>query len=105
VRKAPTFTLGIEEEYQTVDPVTYDLRSHIQTEIVDEGKRRLKEKVKAEMHQSVVEVGTGICKSIAEADEDLRDLRRQMIALTEEHGLKLVAGATHPFADWRAQDI
>jgi carboxylate-amine ligase len=105
VRKTPTFTLGIEEEYQTVDPITYDLRSHIQTEIVDEGKRRLKEKVKAEMHQSVVEVGTGICHSIAEADQDLRDLRRQMIALTEEHGLKLVAGATHPFADWRAQDI
>ncbi len=53
--KAPTFTIGIEEEYQTVDPVTFDLRSHIATEIVHEGRRRMKEKVKAEMHQSVVE--------------------------------------------------
>jgi glutamate---cysteine ligase / carboxylate-amine ligase len=103
--KEPSFTIGIEEEYQTIDPVTFDLRSHIQTEIVDEGKRRMNEKVKAEMHQSVVEVGTGVCVNIDEASSDLRDLRRQMISLTEENGLKLVSGATHPFADWRAQDI
>jgi len=102
---APSFTIGIEEEYQTVDPVTFDLRSHIATEIVHEGKRRMNEKVKAEMHQSVVEVGTGVCQNIEEASLDLRDLRRQMIALTEESGLRLVAGATHPFADWRVQDI
>jgi carboxylate-amine ligase len=101
----PTFTIGIEEEYQTIDPRTYDLRSHIQTEIVEEGKRRMKEKVKTEMHQSVVEVGTGVCRTIAEADADLRDLRRQMIGLTEENGLMMIAGATHPFADWRVQDI
>jgi len=103
--KAPSFTIGIEEEYQTVDPVTFDLRSHIATEIVHEGKRRMNEKVKAEMHQSVVEVGTGVCQNIEEASVDLRDLRRQMIALTEENGLRLVSGATHPFADWRVQDI
>jgi len=101
----PSFTIGIEEEYQTIDPYTYDLRSHIQTEIVEEGKRRMKEKVKTEMHQSVVEVGTGVCRTIAEADADLRDLRRQMIGLTEEHGLMMISGATHPFADWRVQDI
>jgi carboxylate-amine ligase len=103
--KAPSFTIGIEEEYQTVDPVTFDLRSHIATEIVHEGKRRMNEKVKAEMHQSVIEVGTGVCQNIEEASLDLRDLRRQMISLTEENGLKLVSGATHPFADWRVQDI
>ena len=101
----PSFTIGIEEEYQTIDPVTFDLRSHIATEIVHEGKRRLNEKVKAEMHQSVIEVGTGVCANMREAAADLYDLRRQMIALTEENGLRLVAGATHPFADWRAQDI
>ncbi|MDA1306107.1 MAG: carboxylate-amine ligase [Acidobacteria bacterium] len=101
----PTFTIGIEEEYQTIDPRTYDLRSHIQTEIVEEGKRRMKEKVKSEMHQSVVEVGTGVCRTIKEASLDLKDLRRQMLGLTEENGLLMVAGATHPFADWRVQDI
>src|SRR3984957_20465559 len=101
----PSFTIGIEEEYQTVDPVTRDLRSHIETEMLAKGKRRLAERVKAEMHQSVVEVGTMICKTVKEARDDLFDLRRQMIGLAREHDLMLVAGATHPFADWRAQEI
>jgi len=101
----PTFTLGIEEEYQTVDPNTRDLRSHIATEMLTQGKLRLEERVKAEMHQSVIEVGTRICRNIHEAKEDLFDLRRNMIRLADENGLMLVAGATHPFADWRSQEI
>ena len=101
----PTFTLGIEEEYQTVDPETRDLRSHIATEMLAQGKLRLEERVKAEMHQSVIEVGTRICQNIQHAQEDLFDLRRNMIRLATENGLMLVAGATHPFADWRSQEI
>jgi carboxylate-amine ligase len=101
----PTFTLGIEEEYQTVDPETRDLRSHIATEMLAQGKIRLEERVKAELHQSVIEVGTRVCRDIKEATEDLFDLRRNMIRLAEEHGLVLIAGATHPFADWRVQEI
>jgi len=101
----PTFTLGIEEEYQTIDRESRDLRSHIATELLEKGKMRLEERVKAEMHQSVIEVGTRVCKDIGDAQEDLFDLRRNMIRLADEHGLCLVAGATHPFADWRAQEI
>jgi len=101
----PTFTLGIEEEYQTIDPVTRDLRSHVATEMLAHGKLQLHERVKAEMHQSVVEVGTRVCENIQVAQEDLFDLRRNMVRLAEEHGLTLVAGATHPFADWREQEI
>ncbi len=101
----PSFTLGIEEEYQTVDPESRDLRSHIATEMLSQGKIRLEERVKAEMHQSVIEVGTRVCRDIHEAREDLFDLRRNMIRLAEEQGLMLVAGATHPFADWRMQEI
>jgi carboxylate-amine ligase len=101
----PSFTLGIEEEYQTVDPETRDLRSHIATEMLAKGKLRLEERVKAEMHQSVIEVGTRVCRNIQVVQEDLFDLRRNMIRLAEEHGLVLVAGATHPFADWRVQEI
>jgi glutamate---cysteine ligase / carboxylate-amine ligase len=101
----PTFTLGIEEEYQTIDPETRDLKSHIATEMLEQGKLRLEERVKAEMHQSVIEVGTRICANIEDAREDIYDLRRNMIHLAEENGLVLVAGATHPFADWRDQEI
>ena len=104
-RMRPTFTLGIEEEYQTIDPETRDLRSHIATEMLAQGKLRLEERVKAEMHQSVIEVGTRVCANIEVAREDIYDLRRNMIRLAEENGLVLVAGATHPFADWRNQEI
>ena len=101
----PSFTLGIEEEYQTVDPETRDLRSHISTDMLEQGKLRLEERVKAELHQSVIEVGTRVCHNIEEAREDIYDLRRNLIRLAEENGLVLVAGATHPFADWRDQQI
>src|ERR1700678_2423337 len=101
----PSFTLGIEEEYQTVDPETRDLRSHIKSERLAKGKLRLEERVKAEMHQSVIEGGTRICSNIQGAQQALFALRRNMISLAEENGLVLVAGATHHFADWRVQEI
>src|SRR5271165_1649650 len=105
VSMRPSFSLGIEEEYQTIDPVTRDLRSHIETEMLALGKLRLQERVKAEMHTSVVEVGTRVCRNINEVREDIYELRREMIKLAKEHNLVLVAGATHPFADWRTQQI
>jgi glutamate---cysteine ligase / carboxylate-amine ligase len=101
----PSFTIGIEEEYQTIDPVTRDLRSHIDAEIIEKSKTRLHEAVKPEMHQSVVEVGTGICADIHQAREEVRQLRRAIIGLARENGLRVGASGTHPFADWRKQGI
>jgi carboxylate-amine ligase len=101
----PSFTLGIEEEYQTIDPETRDLRSHIDSEIIEQGKTLLKEAVKAEMHQSVVEVGTGICRNIQEAARELKCLRSNILELAARNELRVAAAGTHPFADWRKQDI
>ena len=101
----PTFTIGIEEEYQTVDPVTGELRSHIQVELLEKGRKLLQERVKAEMHQSVVEVGTSVCKTIKEAKEEVKKLRRDIIRLANENGLRVASVATHPFSDWRTQEI
>jgi carboxylate-amine ligase len=101
----PSLTLGIEEEYQTIDPETLDLRSHVQFEIIEKGRAFLKEHVKAEMHQSVVEVGTGICANIHEARRDITDLRRSIVGLARENGLCVASAATHPFSDWRHQQI
>jgi glutamate---cysteine ligase / carboxylate-amine ligase len=101
----PSLSIGIEEEYQTIDPETRDLRSHIASEILSKAKRALNEAVKAEMHQAVIEVGSKVCRNIKEAREDIRDLRRQMINLASENGLLLAAASTHPFADWKVQDI
>ncbi len=101
----PSFTLGVEEEYQTIDPETRDLRSHIDSEIIAKGKTLLKEAVKAEMHQSVVEIGTGICKDIKDAAREVKCLRSEICDLAKKNGLRLAAAGTHPFADWRKQDI
>src|SRR5436305_4287205 len=101
----PSLTIGIEEEYQTIDPESRDLRSHVGSEILTKGKTLLREAVKAEMHQSVVEVGTGVCPNIHDASRQLKDLRSQMCALASQNGLRLAAAGTHPFADWRTQEI
>ncbi len=101
----PSLSIGIEEEYQTIDPETRDLRSHIASEILSKAKRALHEAVKAEMHQAVIEVGTKVCHDIKEAREDIKTLRQQMITLAGENGLLLAAASTHPFADWKVQEI
>jgi carboxylate-amine ligase len=99
-----TFTLGIEEEFQTIDPVTRNLRSHM-SKLVEDGKITLKERVKAEMHQAVVEVGTNICHNIREAREEVTYLRRMILDLAEKQDLQVAAAGTHPFADWVDQLI
>jgi carboxylate-amine ligase len=101
----PSLTIGIEEEYQTIDPSTRDLRSHIQSEILQKGKLVLAERVKPEMHQSVVEIGTGVCKTIREAREEIRSIRSHIISLAHQNGLCISGGGTHPFAQWQNQEI
>ncbi len=101
----PSLSIGIEEEYQTIDPETRDLRSHIASEILSKAKLALHEAVKPEMHQSVIEVGTRVCRDIKEARENIQSLRREVITLASEHGMLLAAGSTHPFSDWKSQEI
>ncbi|WP_234734001.1 carboxylate-amine ligase [Tellurirhabdus bombi] len=100
----PTFTLGIEEEFQTIDPETRDLRSHM-SKIVEGGQIVLHERVKAEMHQAVVEVGTNICTNIEEARREVTYLRQMIVDLADRQNLKIAAAGTHPFSDWQAQLI
>ena len=103
--KRPSLSIGIEEEYQTIDPETRDLRSHIQSEILPKAKLATLDRAKPEMHQAVIEVGTKVCRDIKEAREDIKLLRQQMITLASEHGMSLAAASTHPFADWKVQEI
>jgi carboxylate-amine ligase len=98
------FTLGIEEEFQIVDPHTRELRSHV-SEILEEGRMLLGEQIKPEMIQSMIEVGTGICKDIQEARRDITNLRSILSALVRKKGLEIVAAGTHPFSHWQDQKI
>ncbi len=102
--KDHVFTLGIEEEFAIVDPATGQLRSHIQ-EILEDGKITLKERVKPEMHQSVVELGTEICRDISDARNHVVDLRSRLAALAARSGLKIASVGTHPISHWRDQSI
>jgi carboxylate-amine ligase len=100
----PAFTLGVEEEFQIIDPETRELRSHVQ-EMLDEGVRVLKERVKPEMHQSVMEIGTGICRNAGEVRRDVSELRSEIIRLAEKSGMKVASAGTHPFSNWADQLI
>src|SRR5438067_4084498 len=100
----PAFTLGVEEEFQIIDPETRELRSHVQ-EILDEGKRLLKERVKPEMHQSVMEIGTGICRDVSEVRRDVSELRGEIISLASRQGMRVASAGTHPFSNWADQLI
>ena len=88
----PTFNIGIEEEYQIVDPETRELRSYI-TELLEEGKLILREQVKPELHQSIVEIGTHVCQTPAEVREEIVRLRRGIMELAARSDLKIAAVA------------
>jgi carboxylate-amine ligase len=102
--KDHVYTLGIEEEFAIVDPETRELRSHIQ-EILEGGKVTLKEQIKPEMHQSVVELGTEICQSVIDAREHVTGLRSKLVELAGRGGLKVASAGTHPFSHWHDQLI
>src|ERR1700681_1306302 len=103
-KKDHTYPLGIKEEFAIVDPQTRELRSHIQ-EILEGGKVVLKEQIKPEMHQSVVELGTEICDSIEHARAHVIELRSKLADLAGRSGLKIASVGTHPFSHWRDQLI
>ena len=96
------FTVGVEEEYMVLDPATKELKSH-QQQIVNEGQKKFKEKIKAEMHQAVVEVGTGICKNVDEAFEEVLALRTHVSEVANGLGFSIGASGTHPFSLWETQ--
>jgi carboxylate-amine ligase len=102
--KDHVFTLGIEEEFQIIDPQTRELRSHID-QILEHGKVTMQERVKPEMHQSVVETGTDICYSSDDAREHVVRLRSELATLAARAGLKIASAGTHPFSHWMDQPI
>lgn len=101
--KPPSLTIGIEEEYQIIDPVSRELRSYI-TEILKEDSLLLGE-IKPELHQSMVEVGTRVCRTPAEARAELVRLRRLVMDLAGRQGLVIAAAGSHPFSTWMEQEI
>ena len=101
----PSLSIGIEEEYQIVDPISRELRSYI-TEFIEGDKLLLVEyDMKPELHQSMVELGTPVCATVAEARAELARQRRFICNLAEEKGVAIVAASTHPFSRWSEQPV
>lgn len=98
------FTIGIEEEYQVINPETRELISHEQ-KITEMAETYLADQVKAEMHQAVVEVGTKVCHSVTEAYEQICYLRKSVSEIANNLGYRIGASGTHPFSAWQTQMI
>lgn len=98
------FTLGVEEEYQIIEPESRELRSYV-SEIIEGGKTVLRERVRPEMHQSMVEVGTSVCDGVDMVRSQLVEMRGELNRLAQRGGLRIAAASTHPFSDWKVQDI
>lgn len=98
----PSFTLGVEEEYLLVDRETCDLSAAPES-LIEECAKELKEQVSPEFLQCQIEVGTRVCKTVAEAGADLAHLRKQIARIAGNHGLAPLAVSCHPFADWHKQ--
>ena len=100
----PPLTIGIEEEYQIIDPRTRELRSYVQR-FLEQGKTVLPDQIRPEFMQSQVEVGTRICRNIQEARHELVRVRRSILEVAEREGLWVAAAGTHPFSSWARQEV
>jgi carboxylate-amine ligase len=98
------FTIGVEEEFQIVDPETWELRSHV-SELLASGAPALGDQLKRELHQSIVEVGTKICANVSELETEICRTRRDLAESAERVGLRIAAAGTHPFSSWKDQVI
>lgn len=98
----PDYTLGIEEEYLLVDRESCALVD-VPDALMQACTRALGDKVSPEFLACQIEVGTGVCHSIAEARADLRHLRRTIAECAAEFGMAPLAVSCHPFADWHSR--
>ena len=96
------FTVGVEEEFQIVDPQTWELRSHV-SELLASSAPMLGDQIKRELHQSIVEVGTKICADVSELRDEIFRIRRELTGAAERVGLAVAAAGTHPFSHWKDQ--
>ncbi len=99
----PAFTLGVEEEYLLVDPVTRDLVGDPPEALLAECEEVLGDRVSPEFMRCQVEVGSRVCGTVAEVEKELTLLRQSVADVARAHGSAIIAASTHPFATWLPQ--
>ncbi|MDX6467381.1 MAG: glutamate---cysteine ligase / carboxylate-amine ligase [Gaiellaceae bacterium] len=100
--RAP-FTLGVEEELQLLNPESCELTSRYEEIFSDaaDGDAR----IRPELMQSTVEVATKPASTVAEALEEVRELRRRLRDEAGSRGYLVASAGTHPFSRWEHQEI
>ncbi len=98
------YTLGVEEEYQVVDPDTRELRSQ-GGRVIERARDEAGDgDVAAELMESQVEAVSSVCRTLAEVRAEVSRLRRVVIRAAGDEG-RIVAASTHPFSHWREQVV
>ncbi len=96
------FTIGIEEEFQIVDKQTLHLTSGFDT-LFHSAPEDLKEYIKPEFLQSVLEIITPICATIDDVDTETKKMRSAMIAVAKANNMDIISAGTHPISRWGEQ--
>jgi len=97
-------TIGIEEEYQIINPESRELTSYI-SEILSQGAVLFRDQVKPEFLQSQIEIGSRVCHNVQEARHEVTRLRRLVNDIARRNNRIIVAAGTHPFSRWQDQII
>ena len=101
---AHRFTIGVEEEFQIIDPSTGALKSHV-SELIAASSPEVGEQIKPELHQSIVEMGTSVCENIEQVRAEIIRTRGELVRAADRVGLQVAAAGTHPFSNWMEQVI
>jgi carboxylate-amine ligase len=99
------YTLGVEEEYMLLDGESFDLVQHVDTVLSAAQNGELTDRIGPELMQSVVEISTPVCKSVADVDAELRKLRGLVSGIAGERGMRVGSAGTHPFSLFERQRI
>ena len=99
------YTLGVEEEYMLLDGESFDLVQHVDTVLSAAQDGELTDRIGPELMQSVVEISTPVCKSVADVDAELRKLRGLVSGIARERGMRVGSAGTHPFSLFERQRI
>ncbi len=99
-------TVGIEEEFAIVHPDTLELLPRFeQLRDAAAADPALKDAIAGELIRSEIEIRSGAGANHAQARALQQDHRSRLFALAAQHGTAIAASGTHPWADYRDQQI
>ncbi len=101
---SPNPTIGVEIELALVDAETMALRN-ANCDVLERVPPAFEGKIKPELMQCYVEVNTGICDTVSEAEQDLREKLHLLESIADDLALRPYWSGSHPFSTWREQKV